>query len=66
MKCLCGYEHVEEDEQGKGVGDKPFIEVDVLLEGIFCEVEHYTPGTTLLSKGQIKSCPKCGTLKIDI
>jgi hypothetical protein len=56
MKCVCGYERIKEDAQGKGVGSLNFIHLGTVTGVTERESNFY----------EKYACPKCGTLKIEL
>ena len=62
MKCVCGYEHKEEYNNGitvAVVGDEEFIYIDV--KATRTSSGYYSD----LIDVDFYACPKCGTLRCD-
>jgi hypothetical protein len=68
MKCLCGYERLQDymTDDGKEVGDEEFIRVDCFGKPFETdsEKEGCCYGEEKYRKAYLYSCPKCGTVKM--
>lgn len=70
MKCACGYERINDDDELEDMleedfnfrnGDEDFIELNITAT-YECE-DNYCKS---LYEAEIYACPKCGTLKMKI
>ena len=66
MKCICGYEQLEdyETEDGKAVGDEKFVRIDCF--GKAFETDKST-GSYIgeYEKVHLYGCPKCHTVQFE-
>lgn len=70
MKCLCGYEHIEDWEVSRKLKENPeFVNGDEEFLYSNDDMHFKDKDTLIFSDGMPKTvfaCPKCGTLKIHI